>query len=50
MHQRRENVPFFQGLIEGTVTAKFLLSQKQREGRQDRRKPAVPRLNLIYLG
>jgi hypothetical protein len=38
-------------LIEGTVTAKVLSFRKRREKeRQDRRKPAVQRTNLIRAG
>jgi hypothetical protein len=41
---------FQRGLIKGSVTAKVLSRKRRKEERQDRKKPAVPRTNLIWLG
>jgi hypothetical protein len=40
------------GVIKGTVTTKvgLIVPKSNREGRQDRRKRAIPRTNLIRSG
>jgi hypothetical protein len=41
---------FLRGLTEGTVTAMVLSSRDRREKEDSRRKPAVPRTNIIPSG
>jgi hypothetical protein len=50
-HFETFEIPFQRGLTEGTVTGYGLIVPKsKREEKPDRRKPAVPRTNIIPSG